>query len=83
MKAVFFNKQSDIAEVLIQNGANIDKHDFKSGKTALHFAAMRGNQRVAEILLKKGAKVNIKDSYDEKTPLEIGPKCNSVLGPKY
>jgi uncharacterized protein len=40
----------------------------KSGRTALHIAAMRGHAEVAEVLLAKGATVEVHDA-DGWTPL--------------
>ncbi|QPJ60928.1 MAG: hypothetical protein G3M70_03090 [Candidatus Nitronauta litoralis] len=51
----------EIAEILLKNGAQIDKPD-KNGVTALMHAAAKGHSGVAELLLSRGADVNLYDN---------------------
>src|ERR1035438_8948319 len=59
--------QTDIADLLIAKGANVDARD-KSGATPLHQAALKGNLAFATLLLQHGADVNARDR-DGATPL--------------
>jgi cytohesin len=59
--------QTDIADLLIAKGANVDARD-KSGATPLHQAALKGNLAFATLLLQHGADVNARDG-DGATPL--------------
>src|ERR1017187_725486 len=59
--------QTDIADLLLAKGANVDARD-KSGATPLHQAALKGNLAFATLLLQHGADVNARDR-DGATPL--------------
>ena len=59
--------QTEIADLLIAKGANVDARD-KSGATPLHQAALKGNLAFATLLLQHGADVNARDG-DGATPL--------------
>jgi len=50
----------EIAKILIENGADIDKRDYK-GRTPLHIAAKMGSVKVAKVLLDYGADPEAKD----------------------
>ncbi len=57
------NRGSDeIAQLLIDNGADPDIKDIAYGRTALHIAASKGYQKIASVLVSKGAEVNITDN---------------------
>ena len=64
----------EIAELLIQNGADVNVKDDWSEQTPLHKAARWGHKEVAELLIAEGADVNAKDyepfSDKENTPLD-------------
>ena len=50
-----------IAKTLLTSGANVDDAELQSGWTALHWAALRGDDTVAEVLLNAKADPNIRD----------------------
>nr|XP_027239378.1 ankyrin repeat and SOCS box protein 8-like [Penaeus vannamei] len=57
----------EIAQLLIENGANVnasDRHD----RTPLLLACYRGNHQIADLLLEAGAEVNVQD-WAGQTPL--------------
>ena len=55
-----FKNNLELAEVLLNGGANIDVQS-NEGETALHGAAANGNMDIIELLIKKGADCNIKN----------------------
>jgi len=57
----------EIAQILIDHGADINAKDYR-GQTPLHFTGRSKNYKVARLLVKSGADVNAKDNY-ERTPL--------------
>jgi len=56
MYTAFGNEQAEIAEILLEAGA--DPKTFGFGSTALHLAAGKGHFAVAALLIKHGADVN-------------------------
>ena len=58
---------NEIAELLIENGADVSAKSLK-GLTPLHYAAANGHKEIAELLIAKGADVNAK-SEDGWIPL--------------
>ena len=64
-----FLNHFEIAEILLQNGAEVNslnEFDF----TPLHFAARNGHFAIVETLLKHGAEKDLK-SYFNTTPLDL------------
>jgi len=59
----------DIVELLIKNGANINRGG-PTGFTPLHCAAQQGNKEMVGFLLASGAKINAKDD-EGITPLHM------------
>ena len=67
---------TDIAELLIANGADVNAtDDFLNGRTPLSVAARYGNKETAELLIAEGADVNAK-ANDGKTPLDYTTREN-------
>lgn len=58
----------DIAQLLLDNGADPDIKDTAYGRTALHIAASKGYDKIAAALISKGAGLNITDNKGQ-TPL--------------
>jgi hypothetical protein len=65
--AMKMNLDEDILSLLLEKGANIDKHSDKKGATPLHYA-IKYHPEYVKYLLDKGANVNITDFFQE-TPL--------------
>ena len=59
----------DVAEILLNNGADIKKQD-NQGMTPLHYSALKGHLEVADILLLMGADID-KQNNDGITPLHL------------
>ncbi|KAI8512524.1 Multidrug resistance-associated protein 4 [Branchiostoma belcheri] len=60
-----------VVDWMIQDGAEVDVKDYKSGWTPLfRVAALNGDPQIAQLLIQAGADVNRKDK-DGKTPLMI------------
>ena len=66
---VAINGDFEIADLLLQNGAEVDAV-ASYNQTPLHFAADQGNLKVVEVLLKYGARKDVKD-WDGDTPLDL------------
>ncbi|KAG8174681.1 hypothetical protein JTE90_027151 [Oedothorax gibbosus] len=73
LHSAILGKNTEIAEWLIKNGANVkEKFDLKfpgggfTGITALHSAIFDKNTEIAEFLIRNGAKVN--EKFDLKSP---------------
>ncbi len=64
---------SEITQLLLDHGAEIDYQTNPDGNTALHFAAQNGQLETAEVLLKNGANPNIQNEKGE-TPLCLALK---------
>jgi ankyrin repeat protein len=56
------NKPDEVANVL--KNPNCDVKSFRHGRTALHYAAMRGELVIIEQLISAGADVNAKSEKD-------------------
>ena len=55
-------KQDEIAKLLIEKGADLNKKEKESGATPLILSILYERYEIAEILVEKGANVNIKDN---------------------
>jgi len=63
---------TEVLELMLQNGADVDKVGIENDKTALHIAAEKGNNDAVKLLLKYGANINKKVgklNYISKNPL--------------
>ena len=64
---------SKIAELLLQNGADVNAKTIESEKTPLLYAARYGHLEVVQILLKHGARKDLRD-WHHRTPLQTAAK---------
>jgi ankyrin repeat protein len=82
-----FKDKLDVAEVLLDNGADPNIRD-KFGMTAMHIAAMRGNLTLIQKLVSCGATADALDTMI-KTPADVAEDnehshvCNYLKGVKY
>jgi len=60
----------EVAEMLLNSGADIEARDSEHTSTPLIWAVFFGHAPVAELLLQKGASVNAQNGYGS-TPLKI------------
>jgi ankyrin repeat protein len=65
-----------VVEILLKAGAEVDKQD-NGGRTALDYAAPRGDGGVVDILLKAGADTGKRNANGE-TTLEVASKFQEV-----
>jgi len=69
-------KHRDIAELLINKGANVNARN-RSARTPLHFlAGYMDDRKLAELMIKHGADVNAKDKNSQ-TPLSFATKAGN------
>ncbi|KAH3780269.1 NF-kappa-B inhibitor alpha-like [Dreissena polymorpha] len=65
------NGNIELVKVLLENGTNINAHDRKSGRTALHFAVETGDKSMITCLIKYcGLKVDSR-TFTRKTPAQL------------
>ncbi|ELR17140.1 BTB/POZ domain containing protein [Acanthamoeba castellanii str. Neff] len=67
LHAAAYSGFASVAEVLLQNGASLDKKDDE-GRTPLMLALIHGHEKVAELILQKGLKQGM-PSVNDKTNL--------------
>ena len=68
--------RTDLAQLLLSRGADVNKRSAYGHSTALHVAAFANSTDVFEVLLKHGASTNIKDCYG-KTPIDEARRANN------
>ena len=66
----------EIAEFLLNNGADVNAKNYYDGLTPLHIAVMRNAVEGVEFLLNNGADVNAKNYHNGLTPLHIAVMRN-------
>ncbi|CAH0549306.1 unnamed protein product [Brassicogethes aeneus] len=62
------NNHTEIAEFLINQGADVNLRGSKDNRTALHVAAATGNVKMANVLVSNGADINAQD-INEMSPI--------------
>jgi len=76
------NGHTEIASMLINNGAKLNVKDIK-GETPLHFAAYKGYKEIVKLLLAGNAEVNARDNLKD-TPLILAIKTSfPAIGQKW
>lgn len=69
---IIFLDQSELVDLLIKKGANINvRNDLQ--RTPLHLAAKSGSKNVAEMLINNGADINVIDMNGD-TPMHIAAR---------
>ena len=76
LRCAAMDNRTDITELLLSRGTDVNKRCGRNHDTALHWAAFHNNTDVIEALLKHGASTNIKDSYG-RTPIDLARTYNS------
>ena len=72
--AVVYHK-TDVTQLLLSRGADVNKRSGLHRQTALHKAASNNSTDVIEVLLKHGASTNIKDR-NGRTPIDVARAMN-------
>ena len=70
--AINGSREEDVAVLLVESGANINKKDF-NGNIELHLAAIKGYADLARSLINHGANLNSANNYN-RTPLYYAAK---------
>ena len=63
--------QAELADHLLQLGADVAARNEGVGRTALHIAAAAGHERLTQTLLGAGAAVSVQDRWHGYTPLHL------------
>ncbi|MCJ1250256.1 hypothetical protein MMC30_007482 [Trapelia coarctata] len=71
--AAAFQGHRAVAQMLLENEADVRAKEKESEKTALHYAALHYNEEILNLLLKHGADVHAKDK-DQRTALHYVPR---------
>ena len=71
-----WRNSTDVTELLLIRGANVNKRSCPYHLTALHWAARYNSTDVIEVLLKHGASTNIKDRFGD-TPIDLARSKNN------
>ena len=71
-----WKNRTDVMELLLSRGADVNKQSDCYHATALHLAAFCNNTDVIKVLLKIGASTNIKDRYGD-TPIDLARLVNN------
>ena len=76
LKAVARINRTDVIQVLLERGADLDKQTGVYRRTALHQAAEYNSTDVIEVLLKHGASTTIEDHHGN-TPIDLARQENN------
>ena len=69
LRCAAVNNRTDVTELLLSRGPDVNKRSGRYHSTALHFAAYYNSTDVIEVLLKHDASTNIKDRHGD-TPID-------------
>ena len=67
----------EVAKMIVDAGADVNAVNDQEN-TALHLAALRGNDKIVQYLISRGAKADVKNKQG-KTPAEVAPKRTADL----
>ena len=76
LKCAAIMNRTDVTQLLLDKGADVDKRSGFDHSAALHMAVRYDNTDITEVLLKHGASTNIKD-HDGNTPIDYAPAYNN------
>lgn len=65
--------ESDLVRILLDHGADSKAIQHSSGRTPLHWAALRNHRRIVDVLISKGASIGARDS-NRRTPLMLSAR---------
>ncbi len=68
----------EVVRMILDAGADINAVNVNQENTALHLAALKGNDKVVQYLISRGARVDIKNKLG-KTAGEVGPRHTTDL----
>ena len=71
-----YRNETDVTELLLSRGADVNKRSDRYHSTALHHAVFSINTDVIKVLLKHGASTNIKDGRG-RTPIDYARGQNN------
>ena len=71
-----WKNRTDVTELLLSKGADVNKRSGGDHATALHMAALNNNTDVIEVLLKHGASTNVTD-HRGFTPIDHARRANN------
>ena len=57
-----YNGHTEVVNLLIEKGADINVKDTSRGATPLHYASENGHTEVVNLLIEKGADIHVKDN---------------------
>ena len=69
LQCAAMKNRTDVPQLLLNRGADVNKRSGFAHSTALHWAAFHNNTDVIEVLLKHGALINIEDRFG-RTPID-------------
>ena len=69
VEIAFKNKDIELFDLLLDNGANVDKRCLKTGRTLLYKACLTGDIDIVKYLIRKTCNINMR-AYDGSTPFD-------------
>jgi ankyrin repeat protein len=70
--------QLELAQRLLERGANLHEREYRLGRTAFHYAIQKGHDAVVELLLHHGASINGRDQCAGFSPLHLAAQNNQL-----
>lgn len=69
VEIAFKNKDIELFDLLLDNGANVDQRCLKTGRTLLYKACLTGDIDIVKYLIRKTCNINMR-AYDGSTPFD-------------